>query len=106
MSNKIPQNLLECLGADIFTINNKHYLCVLDYCNKVPAVKQVGGFCKDNLIKTCKVIFTECGLPCKIVSDVSTNFISEKVEKLNEKLCIEHALTSSQNHQSNGQTEA
>ena len=38
------------------------------------------GFSADNLIKPCNVIFSECGLPSKIVSDVGTNLVSEKVK--------------------------
>ena len=34
-------------------LNNKHYLCIVDYHINVPIMKQVEGFIADNLIKTC-----------------------------------------------------
>ena len=40
------------------------------------------GLSTDDLIKTHKIIFSEYGLPSKIASDVSTNFISEKFQRV------------------------
>ena len=59
MSQKIPGRLWESVRADIFTINNKHYLCTQDDHTKFHVRKQVEGFCADNLIKTCKIIFSK-----------------------------------------------
>ena len=39
------------------------------------------GFSADNLIKTCKIIFSEYGLSSNIVSAKGTNFISERFQK-------------------------
>ena len=36
------------------------------------------GLSADNLILACKLFFSEYGLPKKIMSDASGNFISEK----------------------------
>ena len=46
------------------------------------------GFSTDNITKTCKIIFVEYGSLCKIVPDVGTNFISEKVKSFSKKLSI------------------
>ena len=80
MSCEIPGRVWESVGADIFTINNNHYLCIVDYHHKFWVMEQVGGFSADNLIKKCKIIFSEYGLPTKIVSDTGINFISQKFE--------------------------
>ena len=61
------------MGDEIFTINNKHYLYIVDYHSKFPVIKQIEGFSKDNLIEMCKFVFSEYGLPSEIVSDVGTN---------------------------------
>ena len=55
MSHKIRLTPWEAVGADIFTINNKHYLCIVDYHSEFPVVKQMAVFSADNIIKTCKV---------------------------------------------------
>ena len=55
-----------CRG-DIFSINNKHYLCIVAYNSKFPIVKRCKDFCADNLIKTCNIIFSDYELTSKIV---------------------------------------
>ena len=50
---------------DIFTISKKYYLCIVDSHCKFPVIKQVEGFSTDNLMKTCKIIFSEYKLPSK-----------------------------------------
>ena len=80
MSHKIPGGFWESLGAELFTVDNRHYLCIVHYHSKFPVIKQVGGFNTDNLIKTCMNKFSEYGLPSEIVADAGKNFISEKFE--------------------------
>ena len=41
MSHKIPVRLWESITADIFTINNKHYLCTLPL--EIPSHETGGG---------------------------------------------------------------
>ena len=65
----------EVIGADIFTLNDKHYLCIMDYHSKFPIIKKTEDFSADSLILTCKVIFADYGLPKKIMSDSGGNFI-------------------------------
>ena len=78
LSHKIPGRPWESVGTDIFTIDNRHFLCIVDYKSKIPSHKADQGFSAENLIKTYKIIFSEYGMPSKMVSEVGTNFISEK----------------------------
>ena len=105
-SYEIPGRPWESLKADIFTIDNEHYVCIVDYNNKFPVIKQVEGFNTDNLIKILKIIFSESRLPSKIVSDAGTSILSDMVKSFCRRLGIWHAASSSYNHQSNGQEEA
>ena len=68
----------DVLGADVFHFNNKNYLCLVDYHSKFPVVKRMEGLSTENLIATTKIIFAEYGIPCKIMSDAGTNFVSDK----------------------------
>ena len=77
MSPKISGKTRESVGADIFTINNKHYHSTVDYHRKFLIMNQLEGFSADNLIKTCKIIFSEYGLASKILSDTGTHFMLE-----------------------------
>ena len=72
----------ESVGADIFTINIKHYLCIVDYHSTFLVIKHVKRLSADNLIQAYKIILSEYRLPSKIGSDTGTNFISEKFKNL------------------------
>ena len=79
MSHKIAGRLWESVGTDIFTINYKHYIIIVDYHSRLPVVNQLQGFSTDNWIKMQDCI-SEYKLPSKIVSDAGTKYISEKFE--------------------------
>ena len=49
----------EVIGADMFTPNNKHYLCITDYHGKFPIIKKTEDLSADSLILTCKFSFEE-----------------------------------------------
>ena len=95
----------EVIGADMFTLNNKHYLCIMDYNSKFPIIKKTEDLSAENLILMCKVIFVEYGLPRKIMSDSGGNTISDKFTKFCKSLNIEQSFSSSYYHQSNVQVE-
>ena len=90
----------------MFTLNNKHYLCITDYQNQFPIIKKTEDLSAENLMLMCKVIFAEYRLPIKIMLDSGGNFISDKFKMFCNSLNIEHAFSSSYHHQSNGQVEA
>ena len=94
------------LGADVFHFNNKNYLCLVDYHSKFPVVKRMEGLSTENLITTTKIIFTEYGIPHKIMSDTGTKFVSGKLKMFGSSLNIEQSVSSAYHHQSNGQVKA
>ena len=96
----------EVIGADLFTHNNKHHLCIVDYCSKFSINKKTEDLSADSRILMFKVIFAEHGLPKKLMSDSGGNFVSDKFRTFCKSLNIEQAFSSSYHHQSNGQVEA
>ena len=50
--------------------------------------------------------FSEYGIPKRIRSNAGGNFISEKFKNFCKSLSIEHVISSSYHHQSNGQVKA
>ena len=94
------------LGADIFHLNNKKYLCIIDNHSKFPVVKQMEGLSTESLIATTKVIFAEYGIPHRLMSDTGTNYVSEKFRSFWSRLNINQAVLSAYHHQSNGQLKA
>ena len=63
------------ISADIFTVNNKHYLCIVDYHSKFQIIKKTENLSADSLILTFKMIFAEYRIAKKIMSDSCSNFI-------------------------------
>ena len=51
LSHETPSRPCQGIGADIFTINSKHYVCIVDYYRKFSKIKQVKGLSADMLIK-------------------------------------------------------
>ena len=46
----------------MFTLNNKHFLCIVDYHSKFPVIKKSENASADSLILMCKRICAEYGL--------------------------------------------
>ena len=96
----------EVVGADIYHFKNKHYLCIVYYNSEFPVIKRLEGLSADNLINTVKTIFAEYGIPQKIMSDVSTNFIGDRFQQFSKSINVEQVISSAYHHQSSSQVEA
>ena len=68
-NNIIPQEtvgkLLGIVGTDIFTMDNSNFLNIVDYYRKSLVVKGVESPSLEQLIRCCKIVFDEYGLPCR-----------------------------------------
>ena len=102
----IPLRSWEVVEADAFHYNNKNYLCIVDYNSKFPIVKRLKGLSAKNLTNAVKIIFVEYGIPCKIMSDAGTNFVSDRFQKFCRAINVKQATLLAYHHQSNGQVEA
>ena len=65
--NELPTKLWEIVCADIFLMNNKTLLCIVDYYSKFPFSKRANGLTTDDLIRGTKLMFVEFGLPPKSI---------------------------------------
>ena len=69
---KIPCRPCEVVSADVFMINGKTILCIVDHHSKFPKVKKVNSLSADDLMQMAKLICATYGLPKKIISDLGT----------------------------------
>ena len=81
-------------------------MCIVDYNSKFPVIKRLEGLSAENLTNAVKIIFTEYGMPHKLMSDAGTNFISDRFQKFYRAINVELATSSGYHHQSNGQVKA
>ena len=100
-----PLGCGKCLTQMSFTLIIRNYLCIVDYHSKFPMVERLEGLSVESLITAIKVIFTEYGIPCKLMSDTGTNFVSDKFWKFCNSINVEQAVSLAYHHQSNGQVE-
>ena len=94
LSQKIPGRLSESVRAGMFSINNKHYLCIANYHSTFPIIKQVVGLSADNVIKPWKIILlkTKYRLSRTLMSEVGTNFVAEEFQDFCRCLYIHHTV--------------
>ena len=85
----IPVRPWDVIGTDMFQLNNKDYLCIINYHSKFLIVKKMEGPSTDSLISAFEVVISEYSIPKGIMSDVGGNFISEKFENFCNSLNIE-----------------
>ena len=76
----IPVRPWDVISANMFYLDNKHCLCIVDFHSKFPIIKKTTDLSADSLILTCKIIFAEYGVPKKIMSDSGGNFVSDKLK--------------------------
>ena len=65
LPSEIPCRQLEVVGADIFMVNNKILLCVVNYNSKFPIVKKVGSVLGDVMVQMVIMVFAKYQLPSK-----------------------------------------
>ena len=53
----IPIRPWDVVGADMFQLNNKYYLCIVDYHSKFPVIKKMEGLSADSLISAFQFVF-------------------------------------------------
>ena len=90
----IPIRPWNVVGDDMFQLNTKNYLCIVDYHRKFPVVKKMEGLSTDSLISALKVVFAKYNIPKRVMSDTSGNFISEKFKNFCNALNIEQTMSS------------
>ena len=100
----IPGKPWETIDADIFMLNNKTYLCVVDYNFKFLVLKQMDGLSVESLIKKCKMIFSENAPLRRIMHGTNTNFILENFQDFYRHLKCHWVVSSSYHHQNNRQS--
>ena len=80
----------EVIGVDIFMINGKHLLFIVDHHSKFPIVNNQSS---DSLVQMTKLIFAEYRLPKKIVSDADKNFMAGTFKAFCRKMNIQQTIT-------------
>ena len=75
-------------------LTNRNYLFIVNCHSKFPVIKKMEDLSAYSLILACNIIFSQSGLPKKIMSDAGGNFISDKFKRYCKNLNAEQAVSS------------
>ena len=99
----IPSRAWEVVGTDLFNSNNHEYLIIADYYNKFPIIRKMNGLTTSNMvISTMKQVFSEHGIPNRVVCDNGPQYSSEAFKKFTQKWQFDHITSSPKFPKSNG----
>ena len=104
-SYDVPPHPWHTLGIDNFELNGKLYLILVDYLSKFPVIRKVSSTSAKETISVLRQVFSEYGIPNKLICDRGTNFTSKDMREFAVKWNFSLVFTSSEHHQSHGQTE-
>lgn len=102
----VPKYPWQKLGSDIFTLNNKNYLIVIDYLSKYVEISEYqNDTTSESTIKLLKGIFSTHGVPKIFVSDGGPQYTSFAFKQFSQEWNFEHIMSSPTHSKSNGMVE-
>ena len=105
LPHDIPKRPWHTLGTDLFHCKGQNYILVADYYSKFPVVKKLTSTTSSAIILQMKSIFSEFGIPSKLISDNGPQYASEEFRKFTVEYGIKHQTSSPNYPQSNGFSE-
>ncbi len=105
LHHNIPPTPWWKLGSDLYHINNKDYLIIVDYFSKYPIVAQLSTLTSSSVVKAFKTTCAMFGAPKEIVSDNGPQFIGSDFQTFTNDWGIKHTTSSPYHPKSNGLAE-
>jgi transposase InsO family protein len=100
----LPSRPWKMLGADIFFVQNRTFLVVVDYYSRWIEIKPLKTQTSEAVIKEMRNIFMTHGLPEILISDNGTQFVSSEFEQYRKEMGF--TLLTSSPHFPHGNAEA
>lgn len=105
LHHSIPPTPWWKLGTDMFHINNKNYLIIVDYFSKYPIVSELGTLSSKRVVDTLKTTFALFGVPKELISDNGPQFSGSEFRQFIADWGITHTTSSPYHPKSNGLAE-
>ena len=103
LQHEVPSRPWSVLGTDLFEEDGKHYLIIADYYSKTPIIRLLPTPSPSSVVvKLLKEIFSEYGIPDKVVSDNGPHFDSEAFRMFAKSWGFDHTTSSPRRPQGNG----
>ena len=101
----VPNRPWEKIAADLFTLNNKDYMVIVDYYSQFVEVRTMTTTSSRTVITHMKEVFSRQGTPCELVTDNGPQFASKEFKDFAQEWDFKHTTTSPYYPQSNGLAE-
>lgn len=105
LPTEFPSRPWSTVGADLFQLDNKHYLVVVDYFSRYFEVAKLTSTSSEGVVEHFKSIFARHGIPEVVRSDNGPQFASEPFRKFARDWNFSHVTSSPRFPQSNGEAE-
>ena len=105
LSHPIPTHPWERVGTDLFEVNGKHYLILVDCYSNFVEIDELRDTTSEQVINRCKCQFARHGIPDTLMSDNGPQFSSTKFRQFSVTYQFKHITSSSHYPQSNRKAE-
>jgi transposase InsO family protein len=105
ISTPLPDLPWQKVATDLFELDGKHYIVVVDYYSRFFEVARLPGQTSEHVIKALREIFGRFGCPMVCVSDGGPAYKSSQFEEFTKAYGFIHQTSSPRFAQSNGESE-
>lgn len=105
ISSILPDRPWQKLCTDLFELNGKTYLIIVDYFSRYPEIALLNSTTSTSVITHMKSCFARHGIPDIVMSDNGTQFSSNEFSKFTFSYGFKHQTSSPRYPQANGEIE-
>ena len=105
LPHNVPDRPWAKVGADIFEIQKKQFLVLVDYYSGYVEVDQLTSMTANQVITLCKSQFSRHGIPDVLITDNGPQFSSYQFRHFTQEYQFNHLTSSPYHPQSNGMAE-
>ena len=105
ISSPLPNHPWEKVASDLFDLEGKKYLLVVDGFSRYIEVQTLTTTTSASVIRALKAIFSRHGIPTVLMSDNGPQYSSKEMKDFAEKYNFQHITSSPHYPQSNGLAE-
>ena len=105
MPSVLPERPWQKLGSDLFELQGKNYLLIVDYFSRFVEVIKLASTTANAVITATKSVFSRYGVPELLMTDNGPQYMCATFRKFAEEYNFTHTTSSPHFPQSNGQAE-
>ena len=105
ISHEIPDRPWQNLATDLFQLNDRNYVLVVDYYSRYFEVAHLNTTKATSVINQMKVMFARHGIPSKVTSDQGPQYSCAEFQEFAKSWGFQHIMSSPYCAKSNGLAE-